>query len=71
MASQHGASFPPIVGDLSGLRFYRGNYVTWKKQHAHRSHRHRVKADLRTLVDPEELEDTPRRSEQCDAWDIW
>lgn len=72
---QHGESHKPIVGDMHGLSPYRGSYATWAKRNAHRTHRHRVSADLKLIareaLSPDDFETQPIKTEACDAWDLW
>ena len=72
---QHGESHLPIVGDMHGLSFYRGNHATYLKRQAQRTHRRRVKTDLklvaRQAMDSDDFEGQPMKSEACDTWKIW
>ncbi len=72
---QAGSSHFPIVGCMKGLSPYRGAYASFLKHAAHRCHRARVKSDLklvaRQVMDSDDFDGNPVRSEACDAWDIY
>lgn len=72
---QSGKSHTAIVQSMEGLSFYRNHHITEMKKAAHRRHRNRVRQDLklmaRGVIDPDEFEDQPIKSEALDTWDVW
>jgi hypothetical protein len=70
---QYGRSFRKVVEKIDGItkRYYMGRWGKFLSTAKTRSHRHRVKQDLRKY-DEDSFDDTPLdSSETFTAYDIW
>ncbi len=73
---QHGESHVPVVSFVCAPQWTRGSYATFVKQKANRTHRHRVKQNMKQIansdVEDNDFDGTPDSpGERASGWDLW